>query len=806
MVQAKLKLKIMAGYLVLVFCLAFIIRLVHEELGKKSAMEQQETHWQGERRETNRAFLHLLDLAITGELITGWTEDDYAAYREKRIATVHQLQDLKPLQENAVQRAAIDSVCNLLVEKERLLSALLSTLEDTPDVEEIVHRKIPALLPKSMKEMNAQPLLSNDGPAAPATPKKKKNFWGFLSRKKEKSAYALQREKALTNTTTPPRQTNATASRPAALLHSLKKEIADTTRIYEERLSAKVDSLRLHNRRLNERITLLISNFERNEEDTFCREIGMQQAIRNRSFSLITGTGIATFMLVILLYIIIHRDVNRGYKIRLALEAANKVNEELIAARKNMMLSVSHDLRSPLTAISGYAELLPGETDETQRNRYAENILRISRHVIGLANNLLHYYRLEAGKEQPDKEVFHPGKLIEDVALSFRPLADKKGLGLTVETEGVNTMVEGDCIRLTQILNNLLANAVKFTRIGHVYIKAYYGNGQLRFFVRDTGAGISKEKQERIFMAFERQEGKRTEPGFGLGLSITAKLVELLGGTISVESRLEHGSTFEVCLPMPEADGRENAKEPQREYINLAGLKIVLIDDDLMQADMTRRMMHRNGISCDCCCNVKELMELLRNNRYDLLLTDMQMPETDGYEVLKLLRSSNLGQSKDIPVLAVTAGIDEKTDGLVEVGFAGCLHKFFSNNELLDTVAECMNGRIPQRQDADFSTLLEGEDDRKGMLDMFVQDTEKILADLQEAVGAEDYGKISAFIHKGAPLWETIRIGIPTVELERLASLSPEVWNKALLREVRQLVEAVVRAVETAKRLREGME
>ena len=367
-------------------------------------------------------------------------------------------------------------------------------------------------------------------------------------------------------------------------------------------------------------------------------------------------------------------------------------------------------------------------------------------------------------------------------------------------------MVEGDCIRLTQILNNLLANAVKFTRIGHVYIKAYYGNGQLRFFVRDTGAGISKEKQERIFMAFERQEGKRTEPGFGLGLSITAKLVELLGGTISVESRPEHGSTFEVCLPMPEANGRENAKEPQRKYINLAGLKIVLIDDDLMQADMTRRMMHRNGISCDCCCNVKELMELLRNNRYDLLMTDMQMPETDGYEVLKLLRSSNLGQSKDIPVLAVTAGVDEKTDGLVEVGFAGCLHKPFSNNELLAAVAECMNGRIPQRQDADFSTLLEGEDDRKGMLDMFVQDTEKILADLQEAVGAEDYGKISALIHKGAPLWETIRIGIPTVELERLASLSPEVWNKALLREVRQLVEAVVRAVETAKRLREGME
>ena len=147
----------MAGYLVLVFCLAFIIRLVHEELGKKSAMEQQETHWQGERRETNRAFLHLLDLAATGELIAGWTEDDYAAYRKKRIATVNQLQELKPLQEDAAQRAAIDSVCNLLVEKERLMPALLSTLENTPDVEEIVHRKIPALLPKSRKETTLQP-------------------------------------------------------------------------------------------------------------------------------------------------------------------------------------------------------------------------------------------------------------------------------------------------------------------------------------------------------------------------------------------------------------------------------------------------------------------------------------------------------------------------------------------------------------------------------------------------------------------------------------------------------------------------
>lgn len=248
------------------------------------------------------------------------------------------------------------------------------------------------------------------------------------------------------------------------LLYSLGKEISDTTRLYEERLSAKIDSLRLQNKRLNGRISTLIQNFEKKEADSFSREIQAQQDLRNRSFRLITGIGIGAFLLVIILYMVIHRDVNRQHKTRMELEASNRKNEELSQSRQNILLTVSHDLCAPLSTINGYAELMPEEKDETQRNRYAENILNASHHVIGLANNLLYYYRLEAGKEQPDKETFHPGRVIENVLHPFRTLADKKGLGLTVETEGVNTMVEGDRLRLTQILNNLLTNAVKFTR------------------------------------------------------------------------------------------------------------------------------------------------------------------------------------------------------------------------------------------------------------------------------------------------------------------------------------------------------
>ena len=591
-----------------------------------------------------------------------------------------------------------------------------------------------------------------------------------------------------------------------SLLYSLEKEISDTTRLYEERLSTEIDSLRTQNQRLDGRIGALIQHFEKKEAASLSREIQAQQDLRNRSFRLITGIGIGTFLLVIILYMVIHRDVNRQHKTRMELETSNRKNEELSQSRQNILLTVSHDLCAPLSTINGYAELMPEEKDEAQRNRYAENILNASHHVIGLANNLLYYYRLEAGKEQPDKETFHPGRVIENVLHPFRTLADKKGLGLTVETEGVNTMVEGDRIRLTQILNNLLTNAVKFTPVGYVHVGVRYADGWLCFFVRDTGTGISEDRQKNLFKAFERLDADNPQPGFGLGLSITARLVSLLGGTISVESREGHGSTFEVRLPMQEAGGPETGSVQRVEYVRLSGLRAVLIDDDRIQADMTRRMLARSGVACDCCHDVKELTELLCGRRYDLLLTDMQMPEADGYTVLALLRNSNLGQSKEIPVLAVTARADGEREQLKRDGFAGYLHKPFSMNELLSAVAECTGGRIPQRKGPDFTALLEGEDDREEILDMFVQDMEKTTTDLQKAIGTKDYAGIIALIHKGTPLWETIRMDIPVQELERLASLAPEAWDEAAVAEVWKLVTTVDEAVEKAKELKEGME
>lgn len=173
-------------------------------------------------------------------------------------------------------------------------------------------------------------------------------------------------------------------------------------------------------------------------------------------------------------------------------------------------------------------------------------------------------------------------------------------------------------------------------------------------------------------------------------------------------------------------------------------MRVLAIDDDRMQLDVVRKIYARNGVECDCCLNVGELVSALRRNRYDLVLTDMRMPEIDGYGVLSLIRGSNLGQTKTLPVLAVTAQADEKPERFKHEGFTGCLYKPFSPEELLAATS-----RIDR---PDFAAIMEGEENRKEMLGIFIEDTTEELSGMRDAFSAGNYEKLGHVIHKAAPL------------------------------------------------------
>lgn len=789
MIQEKLKMEIIIGYLIWVSFFILIVYIVHDSWQKQSAMELQETHWRGKRQQTNQAFLSLLDLAHTGELIAGWMEEDYSVYQKKRVITVTLLQKLKVGQKDNLQRVYIDSVCNLLMEKERQMAALLQLLNNMPDAREIIHQKLPASALQNKKDIFLQKktfVVENN----------KKNFWSFLRKQQKKSAYAMQWEERQKKTISSATfDTVGAGIKPYTLLYSIEKEIDNVTYNYQKTLLAKIDSLRLNNQVLNKHINLLVQTFYKKERETFCEEICWQKKTRNYTFWLIVGIGMGAFILVILLYMVIHQDVNRQYKIRIELEASDRRNRELLAARRNLILTVSHDLRAPLSTISEYAELLQDEKSPEQSKGYAINILRASRHVIGLANNLLYYYRLEAEKEQLEKEIFHPGRTIEETVRSFLPVAEKKGLGLTMKVMNSDVLVEGDCGRLVQILNNLLSNAIKFTCIGYIQVGAQYRDGKLFFFVRDTGIGLDKESQEQIFTAFERGKAPNAEQGFGLGLAITYKLVTLLEGTIHVQSTPGQGSTFEVCLPMRETNGKTGTIKIPLECGDLSGMRVLAIDDDRMQLEVIQKMYARYGVECDCCLNISELIAALRRNRYDIVLTDMRMAEMDGYGVLALLRGSNLGQTKTLPVLAVTAQADKKLEHFISAGFAGCLHKPFSPEELLFVTSHT--------DKTNFTAIMEGEENTGELLKMFIEDTERELLEMRDALGTANYMQLRHIIHKAAPLWGMIRINVPLRELEEMASLSSENWCNELDGRIKRLMKAVEQAVKKAKGLQD---
>lgn len=801
MIQARLKLEIIIGYLIWVSFFVLIIHIVHDSWQKKSVMEQQEAHWQGERQQTNQAFLCLLDLASTGELIAGWTEEDYAVYQKKRVATVALLQNLKAGQEDSLQRACIDSVCNLLIEKETQMAALLQLLENIPDAGEIVHRKMPVVVSQSKVQAARQ----EETPVVETGEKKKKNFWSLFRKQEKKSAYARQREEARKEPT--PAATSGTGTadagvKPSALLYSIEKEIDNATRNYEETLSAKMDSLRMNNRILNRHINLLVQHFEQKERETFCREIRWQQETRNHTFRLIAGIGIGASVLVVLLYMVIHRDVNRGHRYRKELEKTNGKNVELLTARKNMMLSIAHDLRAPLATIKGCAELLPGEKEKSRKDEYAENILHSSDYMVGLVNTLVEFYLLDTGRNKPNLSIFHLETLFNEIAQNYDSLAQKRKLRLTTDFSGLDVVVSGDRSQLQQILNNLLSNAVKFTRQGEIHLQAEYRNKELLFSVQDTGTGMTEEEKIRIFAAFERLDNARNLPGFGLGLAIANKLVSGMQGTLTVKSKPGEGSTFVSFLPLPEADESTRMDETRvaTDY-HLDELNILIIDDDRIQLSITKEMFHRNGVRCDCCQTSRELITRLRSQRYDLLLTDIQMPETDGYGILELLRTSNMENAKTIPVIAVTARMDDDSEYL-SGGFSGCIHKPFSMDELIDTVAQVTGEKDKKEYEPDFSLILAGEDNREEMLGLFIEESRKDLATLTNALDRQNKEAAASVLHKNLPLWETVRLDFPLSHLRELVTDYTTGWTDEQSMEIRDIIRAVEKLIAYANKIR----
>ena len=424
--------------------------------------------------------------------------------------------------------------------------------------------------------------------------------------------------------------------------------------------------------------------------------------------------------------------------------------------------------------------------------------------MLTLLNSLLSYYRLDTGKDEVEMVPFKVKDILRSLLTEYEPLAEMKHISIEGTFTGDDTVVMGDRKRIIQIASNLLSNAVKFTKKGSIHIGVEYEGNTLGIKVKDSGTGMSEEQMKRIFAPFNRLENADTQEGFGLGLSIAKALVELLGGKIDVESHVGFGSLFTVTLPVVEGDDEILQQSIKESTILPEGLRIAIVDDDVTVLRMTVEMLAKKNVQVVGCHTVDDLLDRMRKSDFDLIITDIMLGGMSGFDLLELLRSANIGNSKSVPLLAMTGRTERSASDFIEAGFSGCLLKPFSYAELTQAIVNSIKEDAPCDDDsfkipkADFSTLLQGEDDVKGLLNLLIEQTESEVSELKSALETGNVDAISFLQHKLESRWELLGIVKPMLKL-RDALKNGDSLDKAI-------DEVVMTAEELIRQAREKME
>jgi DNA-binding response OmpR family regulator/nitrogen-specific signal transduction histidine kinase len=552
-----------------------------------------------------------------------------------------------------------------------------------------------------------------------------------------------------------------------------------------------------------------------------------------RSARIIGGIAVGAVLLSAFFLILIMRDISRSNRYRQQLEVANKRAEDLLIAREKLMLAITHDFKAPLGSIMGYTELLSRLTEDERQRFYLDNMKSSSEHLLKLVSDLLDFHRLDLNKAEVNRVTFNPSQLFDEIYVSFEPLTAAKGLALQCHVAPeLNGGYISDPLRLRQIVNNLLSNAVKFTQKGEISLTASYDSSKLTIAIADTGKGMASEDRERIFQEFTRLSGAQGEEGFGLGLSIVKKLVTLLEGTIDVQSTLGEGSCFTVVLPLypvgkslaeseaPECESSENespyAPKQSAAIPPMKVIRVLLIDDDKIQLNLTAAMLKQHGIDAVCCEQLEQLIEQLRSSVFDVLLTDIQMPAINGFDLVKLLRASNIPQAKTIPVIAVTARSEMDKAALHEHGFAGCLHKPFTVKELLLTVNEGQLSADEAHITEDMGTVginfsaltAYSEDDPEAaysIIHTFIEETGKNVERMQQALNEKEVDGIAAMAHKLLPLFTMIGAEGTIAPLKWLEACRGEEFSEKIEETTFNTLEAVRKIISEAEHYLEVM-
>lgn len=751
--------KIVVGYAILLAVCIVAVGRVYRTVVGLSAPDPSLAQLQTKRSAVSRTLYHLYQAESYGQLaIAGY--NTYEARYEREMRTVRACIDsLRALvvAGDTLQTMRLDSIEWLLADKQRRTRSLRQTIR-SGSTASVLDRNIQQLMTPHADSTAVDTLAAGSVVRQDTilVARRKRRFFRRLadlfSPPKADSSVVISRREVVG--ALPPATVQDTI---ASVLLALQDSVTSGRQGLYERAWREGQRLRYSNELINTTISRLIREFEAENTAWVMERIERAQQIRRRSSRMLGAIAIGAVVLMLLFVAVLWRDVGRSNRYRRELEHANREKEALLAAREQLMLAITHDIKAPLGSVMGYIDLLSRLTADKRQELYLDNMRASSEHLLALVNSLLDFHRLDSNKIEVQAVAFTPGELFESIAAGFAATAAAKGLAFHLEaTPAARRPASGDVLRIRQIAENLISNALKFTDAGSVTVRVDRTQAELVFSVADTGRGIGPEERQRIFGEFVRLQSAAGVGGFGLGLSIVDRLVRLLGGTISLESTPGRGSKFIVWLPVGEA------AEPQPGPPVAAGLRALWIDDDPLQLEMAAAMCRRAGVAAQCCQYPEYAARLVAEGRFDIVLTDLQMPSADGFGVLEAVHRVVPG----LPVVAVTARSGTDAAALAARGFAALLHKPFAYGELAAVLRQVCGEAVADRGPAartqgaealNFGALTAyaGEDAEaaEGILRSFAEQAAANCTALEEALDADDADAVRALAHKMLPIF-----------------------------------------------------
>jgi len=704
--------------------------------------------------------------SLARKTIQNNSEEDFKNYLIETDSLKSRIDTLKQIVTTQYQKTLLDSVTYLLSEKTKNIQQL-KTIKNKAEDEVSVNTAIDEITKMEFKLRKLELQDFNKNP----------NQLGTYQRN------VLQKYVDYLNQNIPDDSTNTLSKQASDSILANSKKLLSNVKIKAEK---KKESLNFEENKLlkNE---IAISDQLRKVLRIIEREI-IINSIKNNSLKekslkkvneIVTVSAIVGLVLTLFFSILIVSDYSKSQVYKKQLEIANFKTKNLLKSREQLISTVSHDLKTPLSTIVGYSELLGNSDVNTKQSYFIKNIKNSSEYITQLVQDLLDFSKIEAGKITIEKVPFLLPDIIDEVAKSIQTVYKQKDIDLIINVdEKLNTRIVGDPFRLKQILSNIIGNAYKFTEEGFIKISAYTtDNKKYVIRIQDSGIGIEKGNQKLVFEEFAQanENIEKEYGGTGLGLSICQKIISILGGDLKLESTFGKGSTFEVELPLLFDNSQNSVPETKKPIIvrNTKKQTFIVLDDDINLLNLTSGVLRQEQHQVLSFSNAVKALEAIQNTNFDFVITDIQMPEMDGFAFLKKLKNSGYSTYSNQPVIALTGRTDLDADVYHEAGFTTVIQKPYSPKILLETIHLILeNDTLPNvdinKQEEKTSTKLYsletlkeflGNDNTalKEVLKSFIESSTENLNLLENAMIDKNTAEINSIAHRIAPMFKQIQ-------------------------------------------------